>query len=526
MKYIYSAFAVLVILYLLILLCIVVINTKTSQIPKIINKVYINHTMTLPKQLPTNIQNAHDTWKRLNPDYKLVYWSGNDCRKYLMKYFGKHYLDVFDTIQAYSGKCNFFRYCVVYNEGGWYSDWKQIPFVSIKDFHIPSATTVICKDKGYEYVTKNECLQNCFFGSTKHNILLKKAIDVCFDHVKNKFYGNSPLDTTGVCAFGKAFKQVNLNLNTVQFCDFKHEQKEGGAIFYNNKIIIQHKCDNCGSDQNWKEGNNYNTIYYDKNYYGEKNIYNYTIPKIIHQTYSSFDKIPLCVKRVVAYNIKNNPDYVYIFYDDGKIDDFIKSHESDRVYKAFKLIKDNVGAAKADFFRYVVLYHNGGIYADIKSKLVKPLNEWIHTNKLHVTFWPWNSHSYLKKEYPESLLKRKKHTNYEINQAVLIYPKKHIILRKVIDAIVDKIENDFKHNHENNILSTTGPHIYTKIVAKELPNFEYTLYEDAWQLYNYNVVYDGTKGCYHRDQRMNKKYYNQVLCLDNNRSILKKNNKV
>ena len=242
------------------------------------------------------------------------------------------------------------------------------------------------------------------------------------------------------------------------------------------------------------------------------------IPKKIHQTYSSFDEIPVCVKNVIFHNISINPNYTYSFYDDNDIVEYIKTHESNRVFKAFKLIRNEIGAAKADFFRYIILYHEGGVYADIKSKFVIPLDQWIFQNKLHITFWPWHDHSYLKHFYKKSILKEKTSNNYEINQAILIYPRGHPILRKTIDAIVLKIENDFKHNKPSEILGTTGPHKYTKIVTKEIPTFDYKLYDNNTQLYDGNVLYDGTDGCYHNSETKKKVYYRDLL--KKNKSIL------
>ena len=96
-----------------------------TRIPRVIHKIYIQHDNTFGT-IQSEIQNAHDSWSRLNPGYKIKYYNGKDCEEYLMRYFGRKHLQTYQNINAYSGKVNFMRACIVYNEGGWYSDWKQV----------------------------------------------------------------------------------------------------------------------------------------------------------------------------------------------------------------------------------------------------------------------------------------------------------------------------------------------------------------------------------------------------------------
>ena len=34
---------------------------------------------------------------------------------------------------------------------------------------------------------------------------------------------------------------------------------------FNDVILIQHKCNSCGGDQNWDKGNNYNDLWVNRN---------------------------------------------------------------------------------------------------------------------------------------------------------------------------------------------------------------------------------------------------------------------
>ena len=206
----------------------------------------------------------------MNPEYKIKYWSLDDCREYLQNNFPSNYLETFDCIQAYSGKCNFFRYCIIYNEGGWYSDWKQICLVDNLLNNIShSSRFVYFYDKGIPHTINNSCVQNAFFGTIPKHPILQNAIKFVIENVKNKYYGDCPLDTTGVCVFGKAIKEYNKKYNKIESQgEFNHKLAKGGQ-FYHKKLgkIIQHKCDKCGEGQSWKNGNNYNTLWDQRKYY-------------------------------------------------------------------------------------------------------------------------------------------------------------------------------------------------------------------------------------------------------------------
>lgn len=98
-------------------------------------------------------------------------------------------------------------------------------------------------------------------------------------------------------------------------------------------------------------------------------IYN-SIPKIIIQTYQNKKKIP----NKVYKNIKKyGENYKHLIYDDNDCINFLKKYFNPIIYKTFLKLKK--GAHKADLFRYCFLYINGGIYLDIKTELIKSLDE-------------------------------------------------------------------------------------------------------------------------------------------------------
>ena len=94
------------------------------SIPKVIHKIYIDQTMTL-NNIDDNIKNLFEKLQKDNKDYKIKIWSGNDCREYIKNNFSTTHLECFDGLKPYAFKADFARYCILYNEGGWYSDIKE-----------------------------------------------------------------------------------------------------------------------------------------------------------------------------------------------------------------------------------------------------------------------------------------------------------------------------------------------------------------------------------------------------------------
>ena len=131
-----------------------------------------------------------------------------------------------------------------------------------------------------------------------------------------------------------------------------------------------------------------------------------------------------------------NPDYVYEFYDDERIDRFFKEEFDENVFSAYK--KLNIGAAKADFFRYAVLYKKGGVYLDIDCNVKTRLYNFIAADDC-------------------ALLSPEKNPAFFVQWA-MIYEAGHPFLQRTIALILDNIaKNKFPHD----VHQMTGPSVYS-----------------------------------------------------------------
>lgn len=102
---------------------------------------------------------------------------------------------------------------------------------------------------------------------------------------------------------------------------------------------------------------------------------NNSIPKILFQTYINKDRVPI----KVFENIKKYANkYSYHFYDNRQCFDFLKKNFDNSILTAYNNLINS--AHKADLFRYCILYKYGGIYLDIKTELIMPLEEIFNSN--------------------------------------------------------------------------------------------------------------------------------------------------
>lgn len=165
-----------------------------------------------------------------------------------------------------------------------------------------------------------------------------------------------------------------------------------------------------------------------------------SIPKNIFQTFKT-DKLPWITKMHIKRMLKMNPEYEYHFYDDQRIEVFLAEQFSPEYLKAYKRL--TVGAAKADFFRYAVLYRNGGVYLDIDSSVNSPFRDFI-------------------REDDEAVITHESNGEYYAQWA-LIFNRNHPFLKHTLELMLDNIQT---HRFPNDVHSTSGPAAYTKAVEE------------------------------------------------------------
>lgn len=158
--------------------------------------------------------------------------------------------------------------------------------------------------------------------------------------------------------------------------------------------------------------------------------------KNIYQTWFE-KKLPESIKKTIDEMQKINSNYTYHLFDDFDMDKFVKNNFDEEIYNCYTML--NIGAAKADLWRYLILYKNGGVYLDVDSIIHGKLDNILYDDC--------------------AVISREKNPNKYV-QWCLMFPAKHPILKLCIDKCIQNIKN----NTTNDILYLTGPEVYSSAV--------------------------------------------------------------
>ena len=117
------------------------------------------------------------------------------------------------------------------------------------------------------------------------------------------------------------------------------------------------------------------------------------IPRVIYRTWSSAS-LPAPFEAAWNETARHNPTYQQILVDDATMDRFMHEHYrrhpvfADSVWRAYRRINSVFGTARADLFRYALLFVRGGVYLDVKSAARNISHAVGSADRLVVSHWP------------------------------------------------------------------------------------------------------------------------------------------
>jgi len=187
------------------------------------------------------------------------------------------------------------------------------------------------------------------------------------------------------------------------------------------------------------------------------------IPKLIHQIFFYPIQLPDELKDNIEILKVRNPTWKHHIYDDADIQSIIAEIYGARVLDYINRINPKYGAAKADLFRYLLLYKFGGVYLDIKSNCLNSFDDVIEpSDRFILTHWknqPGQQHEGFGKQ------KELMHIpNGEFQQWHIITAAGHPFLREIIERVlnnIDKYNPWFDGTGGTGVLKLTGPVAYT-----------------------------------------------------------------
>lgn len=181
------------------------------------------------------------------------------------------------------------------------------------------------------------------------------------------------------------------------------------------------------------------------------------IPKIIHQTIPDKKNINPAFLDNIEKLKQRNPGWEHRLYDDIDLCGIIDP-------KIYNKINPAYGVIKADLFRYYIMHDVGGIYLDIKSTAIKPLDTiLLDTDEYLLSHWKykdWGKHPELK---PEG----------EYQQWYIIARPQHPYLAAILKKVKERI-NDYTPEKYGvgkiGVLRVSGPIPYTLAIYETQGN--------------------------------------------------------
>jgi len=187
------------------------------------------------------------------------------------------------------------------------------------------------------------------------------------------------------------------------------------------------------------------------------------IPKRIIQTGRS-SKLSLLEKAAVCNLKLLNPDFEYLFFDDGQVESFIDQHfaEYRQVFDSFPF-----RIQKYDFFRYLAVYQFGGFYFDLDVLLASDLSSLLDFECV----FPFECLT------PSQHLRKQHGVDWQIGNYAFGAAQHHPFLKAVIESCVRAqreptwvnpmmIGVPFLSRSDHLVLNTTGPGLVTRTLVE------------------------------------------------------------
>lgn len=187
------------------------------------------------------------------------------------------------------------------------------------------------------------------------------------------------------------------------------------------------------------------------------------IPCVIHQTWKTaqLDGVKLASQQSFT---SLNPECQYKLWTDVDVEAFMHHNHPDVMRGMWQLL---LPVERADFFRYAVVFKEGGLYADVDIECMKPIREWglWHEARLVVAY-----------EYERPITEEERQVmgnDYtrlqEIEQFVFAAERGHPALHRAMQKVRDRYMLMVRHT-----LDLTGPGPFTDAVISYLEEVTHT----------------------------------------------------
>ena len=125
-------------------------------------------------------------WKKLNPEYEIILYDDELCKKFLLDEYSQLHLDIFNFLKDGPIKADFWRICILNKYGGLYVDADINPLIPLNKYIENDDDFVTCISSNFNKNNLYLQLNPHFILSDKNNIILQNAIDRYIQYYNNK----------------------------------------------------------------------------------------------------------------------------------------------------------------------------------------------------------------------------------------------------------------------------------------------------------------------------------------------------
>ena len=189
----------------------------------------------------------------------------------------------------------------------------------------------------------------------------------------------------------------------------------------------------------------------------------YLIPQSFYTSVPNLSKVHPRLLDNWEFLKQNNPGWTHTVFDSDSRREFIKNTYSPQILRTYESIHPTYGAARSDYFRYLLLYKTGGVWLDAKSSVSKPMADILNiTDEFLLSQWNEDSTSEANKMFwgPRAKIP----TSEYISWFIAAKPE-HLFLEQVIENVTKNISTHHPLLHgvgAMGVLGTTGPLAYTR----------------------------------------------------------------
>ena len=218
------------------------------------------------------------------------------------------------------------------------------------------------------------------------------------------------------------------------------------------------------------------------------------IPRVVWQTVRSRLGLSSSFNASWKLMVKANPGWTFNLVDNEDMERTVQSHAPTAALRAFQSINHAFGAARADFWRYLVLLSLGGVYFDADICINMPLDDFISVSDRCVLFSEPNVFPY---DWNTTMGDVQPHTKHEQMRRYLRWPADgtracglppivvaqwfiaaepgHPLLREAVELVTAQVQawddtNPLSREFDSRIkvLYLTGPSIWNQAIRNTI----------------------------------------------------------